>query len=57
MSNCEYTPVPSSNVNLEIERVSSQLDAAELILLKRATRWVGFLCFIQTVSTFSKYNL
>jgi len=35
----------------EIQSVSNDLDAAERILLKRASRWVLFLCFLQTVMT------
>jgi len=54
MSESRYTPVPLDNLaaNLqEIQSVSNDLDAAERILLKRASRWVLFLCFLQTVMT------
>jgi len=54
MSEIGYTAVPLDNLaaNLqEIQSVSNDLDAAEGILIKRASRWVLVLCFLQTVMT------
>lgn len=45
MNNVEYTPVPL----MDVEKVEPSLSDAELALLKRASRWVYFLCFLQLV--------
>jgi len=52
MSSSGYSPVPLDNFASQIETVTNNLEAAEKILINRATRWVLFLCLVQSIMCF-----